>query len=215
MQKKKLPVGIEDFKEIRTEGFYYIDKTGLIRDLLNNWGKVNLFTRPRRFGKSLNMSMLKNFFEIGADKTLFDGLTISKETALCEEYLGKFPVIFISLKDVDGLHFEDARKRLIKKVGTEAERFRYLLDSDRLSENEKKKYSALTALDKGQYVMDEAMLASGLEVLSSLLCRHYEQKVILLIDEYDVPLDKAFQHGYYEEMVSLIRGLFGQALKTN
>ena len=215
MQRKKLPVGIEDFEEIRTEGFYYVDKTGLIRDLLNNWGKVNLFTRPRRFGKTLNMSMLKNFFEIGADKKLFDGLAISKETALCEEYFGKFPVIFISLKDVDGLRFEDARKRLIKKVGTEAERFRYLLDSDRLSVNEKEKYSALTALDKGQYVMDEAVLASSLEVLSSLLCRHYERKVILLIDEYDVPLDKAFQHGYYEEMVSLIRGLFGQALKTN
>ena len=215
MQRKKLPVGIEDFEEIRTEGFYYVDKTGLIRDLLNNWGKVNLFTRPRRFGKTLNMSMLKNFFEIGADKKLFDGLTISKETALCEEYFGKFPVIFFSLKDVDGLRFEDARKRLIKKVGTEAERFRYLLDSDRLSVNEKEKYSALTALDKGQYVMDEAVLTSSLEVLSSLLCRHYERKVILLIDEYDVPLDKAFQYGYYEEMVSLIRGLFGQALKTN
>ena len=215
MQRKKLPVGIEDFEEIRKEGFYYIDKTGLIRDLLNNWGKANLFTRPRRFGKTLNMSMLKNFFEIGADKTLFDGLTISKETALCEEYIGKFPVIFISLKDVDGLRFEDARKRLTKKVGTEAERFRYLLDSNRLSVNEKEKYSALIALGKGQYVMDEAMLTSSLEVLSSLLCRHYEQKVILLIDEYDVPLDKAFQHGYYEEMVSLIRGLFGQALKTN
>ena len=215
MQRKKLPVGIEDFEEIRKEGFYYIDKTGFICDLLNNWGKVNLFTRPRRFGKTLNMSMLKNFFEIGADKTLFDGLTISKETALCEEYLGKFPVIFISLKDVDGLRFEDARKRLIKKVGTEAERFWYLLDSDRLSVNEKEKYSALIALDKGQYVMDEGLLTSSLEVLSSLLCRHYERKVILLIDEYDVPLDKAFQHGYYEEMVSLIRGLFGQALKTN
>lgn len=215
MQRKKLPVGIEDFEEIRTEGFYYIDKTGLIRDLLNNWGKVNLFTRPRRFGKTLNMSMLKNFFEIGADKTLFDGLTISKEMALCEEYLGKFPVIFISLKDVDGLRFEDARKRLIKKVGTEAERFRYLLDSNRLSVNEKEKYSALIALDKGQYVMDEAMLTSSLEVLSSLLCQHYERKVILLIDEYDVPLDKAFHYGYYEEMVSLILGLFGQALKTN
>ena len=215
MRRKKLPVGIEDFEEIRKEGFYYIDKTGLIRDLLNSWGKVNLFTRPRRFGKTLNMSMLKNFFGIGADKDLFDGLAISKETALCEEYLGKFPVIFISLKDVDGLRFEDAKKRLIKKVGIEADRFRYLLDSDRLSVNEKEKYSALVALDKGQYVMDEEMLTSSLEVLSSLLWRHYERKVILLIDEYDVPLDKAFQHGYYNEMVSLIRGLFGQALKTN
>lgn len=215
MQGKKLPVGIDDFEKLRREDFYYIDKTGLIRDLLNNWGEVNLFTRPRRFGKTLNMSMLKCFFEIGADKSLFDGLAISQETALCEEYMGKFPVIFLSLKDVDGLCFEDARKRLIKKVGTEAERFRFLLNSDRLSENEKEKYSALVALDKGQYVMDEAMLTSSLEVLSSLLCRHYGQKVILLIDEYDVPLDKAFQHGYYKEMVSLIRGLFGQALKTN
>ena len=215
MQGKKLPVGIDDFEKLRREDFYYIDKTGLIRDLLNNWGEVNLFTRPRRFGKTLNMSMLKCFFEIGADKSLFDGLAISQETALCEEYMGKFPVIFLSLKDVDGLCFEDARKRLIKKVGTEAERFRFLLNSDRLSENEKEKYSALVALDKGQYVMDEAMLTSSLEVLSSLLCRHYGQKVILLIDEYDVPLDKAFQHGYYKEMVSLIWGLFGQALKTN
>lgn len=215
MQKKKLPVGIDDFGKLRREDFYYIDKTGLIRDLLNNWGEVNLFTRPRRFGKTLNMSMLKCFFEIGTDKTLFDGLAISQETALCEEYMGKYPVIFISLKDVDGLRFEDARKRLIKKVGTEAERFRFLLNSDRLSVNEKEKYSALVALDKGQYVMDEEMLTSSLEVLSSLLCRHYGKKAILLIDEYDVPLDKAFQHGYYNEMVLLIRGLFGQVLKTN
>ena len=215
MQKKKLPVGIDDFGKLRREDFYYVDKTGLIRDLLNNWGEVNLFTRPRRFGKTLNMSMLKCFFEIGTDKTLFEGLAISQETALCEEYMGKYPVIFISLKDVDGLRFEDARKRLIKKVGTEAERFRFLLNSDRLSVNEKEKYSALVALDKGQYVMDEEMLTSSLEVLSSLLCRHYGQKAILLIDEYDVPLDKAFQHNYYNEMVSLIRGLFGQALKSN
>lgn len=215
MQKKKLPVGIDDFGKLRREDFYYIDKTGLIRDLLNNWGEVNLFTRPRRFGKTLNMSMLKCFFEIGTDKTLFDGLAISQEAALCEEYMGKYPVIFISLKDVDGLRFEYARKRLIKKVGTEAERFRFLLNSDRLSVNEKEKYSALVALDKGQYVMDEEMLTSSLEVLSSLLCRHYGKKAILLIDEYDVPLDKAFQHGYYNEMVLLIRGLFGQVLKTN
>ena len=215
MQKKKLPVGIDDFGKLRREDFYYIDKTGFIRDLLNNWGEVNLFTRPRRFGKTLNMSMLKCFFEIGTDKTLFDGLAISQETALCEEYMGKYPIIFISLKDVDGLRFEDARKRLIKKVGTEAERFRFLLNSDRLSVNEKEKYSALVTLDKGQYVMDEAVLTSSLEVLSSLLCRHYGQKAILLIDEYDVPLDKAFQHSYYNEMISLIRGLFGQVLKTN
>lgn len=215
MKKKKLPVGIDDFGKLRRENFYYIDKTDLISNLLNNWGEVNLFTRPRRFGKTLNMSMLKCFFEIGTDKTLFDGLAISRETTLCEMHMGKYPVIFISLKDVDGLQFEDAKKRLIKKVGTEAERFRFLLNSNRLSANEKEKYSALIALDKGQYIMDEAMLTSSLEVLSSLLCQHYGQKVILLIDEYDVPLDKAFQHNYYNEMVSLIRGLFGQVLKTN
>lgn len=215
MLKKKLPVGIDDFEKLRREDFYYIDKTGLICDLLNNWGEVNLFTRPRRFGKTLNMSMLKCFFEIGTDKALFEDLAISKETALCEAYMGKYPVIFISLKDVDGPCFEDARKRLIKKIGTEAERFHFLLNSDRLSVNEKEKYSALVALEKGQYAMDDAMLTSSLEVLSSLLCRYYEQKIILLIDEYDVPLDKAFQHGYYNEMVSLIRGLFGQVLKTN
>lgn len=215
MRGKKLPVGIDDFEKLCREEFYYVDKTGLIRDLLNNWGEVNLFTRPRRFGKTLNMSMLKCFFGVGADKTLFDGLAISRETALCDKYMGKFPVIFISLKDVEGLRFEDARKRLIEKMGTEAERFRFLLDSDRLSVNEKEKYSALIELDKGQYVMDEAMLTSSLRVLSLLLCRHYERKVLLLIDEYDVPLDKAFQHGYYNEMVSLIRSLFGQVLKTN
>ena len=208
-------IGHQNFEEIRKNGWFYIDKTNFIREWWNRGDSVTLITRPRRFGKTLNMSMLKCFFEIGTDKTLFDGLAISQETALCEEYMGKYPVIFISLKDVDGLRFEDARKRLIKKVGTEAERFRFLLNSDRLSVNEKEKYSALVALDKGQYVMDEEMLTSSLEVLSSLLCRHYGKKAILLIDEYDVPLDKAFQHGYYNEMVLLIRGLFGQVLKTN
>lgn len=215
MQKQKLPVGIDDFGKLRNENFYYVDKTGLIRDLLNNWGEVNLFTRPRRFGKTLNMSMLKCFFEIDTDKTLFDGLAISQETALCEEYMGKYPVVFVSLKDVDGLRFEDAEKRLMKIVGTEAERFQFLLDSDRLSTNDKEKYRALVALDKGQYSMNEATLTDSLKLLSYLLYQHYGQKVIILVDEYDVPLDKAFQHDYYDEMVALIRGLFGQALKTN
>ncbi len=215
MQGKKLPVGIEDFEEIRKEDFYYIDKTGLIRDLLGNWGKVNLFTRPRRFGKTLNMSMLKSFFETGADKSLFDGLAISQETALCEEYMGKFPVIFLSLKGVDGLSFEEAQKCMTEVVGRESERFHFLRDSERLSTNEKEKYSALVALENGQYTMNETMLKYSLQVLSYLLYQHYGKKVILLIDEYDVPLDKAFQHNYYKEMVSLIRGLFGEALKTN
>ena len=210
MQKKKLPVGIEDFEEIRTEGFYYIDKTGLIRDLLNNWGKVNLFTRPRRFGKTLNMSMLKNFFEIGADKTLFDGLTISKETALCERYMGKYPVIFISLKGVDGLNFEEACGALRRIIRAEASRFRMLLSSEKIADEDKQLF--LRILQEKDTFDD---VRDSLRMLSSLLKQCFSEKVILLIDEYDVPLDKAFQHGYYEEMVSLIRGLFGQALKTN
>ena len=215
MESRKLPVGIENFEEIRTEGFYYVDKTGLIRDLLNNWGKVNLFTRPRRFGKTLNMSMLKSFFEIGADRTLFDGLAISRETALCEAYMGRFPVVFVSLKGVDGLTFEEAESRFIEIIGSEAERFSFLLESDKLSDNEKEKYRALLKLKNGQYDMGTIVLTSSLQTLSLLLNKHYDQKTILLIDEYDVPLDKAFQHGYYKEMVALIRSLFGQALKTN
>ncbi len=211
----KLPVGIENFKEIRTEGFYYVDKTKLIKQLLEQWGKVNLFTRPRRFGKTLNMSMLQCFFEIGTDPALFDGLFISQSKDLCETYLGKFPVIFLSLKNVDGLTFEEARYHLSELIGMEAERFQFLLDSDRLSDNDKKKYHALIDLSEGHYSMDKGILTSSLQILSQLLSKHYNQKTIILIDEYDVPLDKSFQHGYYTEMVSLIRGLLGQALKTN
>ena len=210
MNNMKLPVGIESFAEMRQEGFYYIDKTGLIRDLLNNWGKVNLFTRPRRFGKTLNMSMLKSFFEIGADRTLFDGLAISKETALCEEYMGKFPVIFISLKGVDGLTFEDAYGMLRLIIRAESSRMRALLESERISEDDKK---PLERILQEQDTQDDIL--NSLKTLSALLYRHYGQKTVLLIDEYDVPLDKAFHHGYYREMVALIRGLFGQALKTN
>ena len=210
MQKEKLPVGIEDFEEIRKEGFYYIDKTGLIRDLLNNWGKVNLFTRPRRFGKTLNMSMLKYFFEIGADKSLFDGLAISQETALCEEYFGKFPVIFISLKGVDGLSFANARDMLWEIICKELRRMQCLLQDDRLLQLDKESFVSLLTAEA-----DDAVIQKSLSLLTELLYKYHGQKAILLIDEYDVPLDKAFQHGYYEEMVLLIRGLFGQALKTN
>lgn len=212
---KKLPVGLENFREIQKSGFYYVDKTKLIEQLLENWSKVNLFTRPRRFGKTLNMSMLKSFFEIGADRTLFDGLYISRNQKLCEEYMGKYPVIFLSLKGIDGLSFEAAKYRLTELIGVEAERFAFLADSEKLMENERSKYRAIIHLVNGKYSMDEDMLVSSLQTLSQLLCRHYGQKAIILIDEYDVPLDKAFQHGYYKEMVSLIRGLFGQALKTN
>lgn len=211
----KLPVGIENFEEIRNDGFYYADKTGLIEQLLNQWGKVNLFTRPRRFGKTLNMSMLRYFFEIGTDPALFDGLYISQNKKLCEEYMGRFPVVFLSLKNVDGLTYERAVYRLTELVGMEAERFSFLSESARLAENEKDRYRALTALQDGRFTMSEDVLISSLQVLSQLLYRHFGKKVIVLIDEYDVPLDKAFQHGYYRQMAALIRGLFGQVLKTN
>lgn len=211
----KLPVGIENFEEIRKAGFYYVDKTQLIEQLLRQWGKVNLFTRPRRFGKTLNMSMLKYFFEIGTDPTLFDGLYISKNTAVCDEYMGKYPVIFITLKNVDGFTFDEAKYRFIEVIVREAKRFTCLSDSDRLSEDEKNAYRAIISMRDGEYVMNEKTFASSLKTLSELLWMHYKQKTVILIDEYDVPLDKAFQHGYYREMVSLIRALFGDALKTN
>ncbi|MDO4175566.1 MAG: AAA family ATPase, partial [Eubacteriales bacterium] len=200
MHRQKLPVGIDDFEKLRKENFYYIDKTGLIRDLLNNWGEVNLFTRPRRFGKTLNMSMLKCFFEIGTDKTLFDGLAISRETTLCEEYMGKFPMIFISLKGVDGLNFEEAYGALRRIIRAEVLRLKFLTKSDKITDDDKRPFERLL---KEEETKDDVL--ESLKMLSSLLYQHYGQKVILLIDEYDVPLDKAFQHGYYEEMVSLIR----------
>ena len=211
----KLPVGIENFEEIRKLGFYYIDKTRLIEQLLQSWGKVTLFTRPRRFGKTLNMSMLKSFFEIGMDKSLFDGLYISGNKELCDEYMGKYPVIFLSLKSVEGRSFDDAIYMITELIGKEAERFKFLEYSEALSENDKNRYRAIISLCDGKYTMDEKLLISSIQRLSQLLFIHYGQKAVLLIDEYDVPLDKAFQNGYYMEMVSLIRGLFGQALKTN
>ena len=204
----KLPVGIENFEDIRKLGFYYIDKTKLIEQLLDNWGKVNLFTRPRRFGKTLNMSMLRAFFEIGTDPTLFDGLYISENKELCREYMGKYPVIFISLKGVDGMTFEEAVVRATTIVKTEARRHYYLKDSGKLVKEEIAQFEQLLS-GKAEDITD------SLRLLSELLYRHYEQKVIILIDEYDVPLDKAFQNGYYHEMVKLMRGILGQALKTN
>lgn len=215
MKNLKLPVGIEDFQEIRRNGFYYIDKTGLIEQLLDSWGKVTLFTRPRRFGKSLNMSMLRYFFEIGTDMTLFNGLHIMQRKDLCDEYMGRFPVVFLTLKGVDGLTFEKATNKLIKIVALEAERFIFLKNSDKLTDNEKQRYCALVKMQDGKYAMDEDTLESALQTLSELLYRHYGQKVVILVDEYDVPLDKAYQNGYYKEMVSMIRSLFGEALKTN
>ena len=218
MGRKKLPVGIENFEEFSAENFYYVDKTMFIAELLQNWGKVNLFTRPRRFGKSLNMSMLKCFFEIGGDQTLFDGLKITEEKSLCEEYMGQFPVISISLKSIDGPDFEAASAALRTVIGDEAGRFRFLRESSSLDEEEKNAYLRLINVEMksdATYAMSYAALIDSLKTLSRLLAKHYHRKVILLIDEYDVPLDKAFQAGYYDEMVSLIRNMFGNALKTN
>ena len=216
MGKKKLPIGIESFEEIRKEGFYYVDKTGVIGQLLEKWGKVNLFTRPRRFGKSLNMSMLKAFFEIGGDSALFEGLKISEKKELCEKYMGQFPVISISLKSVEGLSFEAAKKALKDILGVEAGRFYFLTKSSKLTAEEIESYKALLRVgETGDFLMSDTAMEKALLRLSSLLCKHYGKQVILLIDEYDVPLDKAFQYGYYDEMVSLIRNMFGNALKTN
>lgn len=211
----KLPVGIDDFRKLRESHFYYVDKTRLIEQLLLNWSEVTLFTRPRRFGKTLNMSMLKSFFDIGTDKALFDGLYISGNKDLCDEYMGKYPVIFLSLKGVEGLTYEEAFEAFVRIMGKEVNRVSFLADSDKLTQIEREQYKGLTIMKNGRLAFDKEKLISSLQLLSQLLYKHYGKKVVILIDEYDVPLDKAFQNGYYNEMVSLIRGLFGQALKTN
>lgn len=211
----KLPVGIDDFRKLRESHFYYVDKTRLIEQLLLNWSEVTLFTRPRRFGKTLNMSMLKSFFDIGTDETLFDGLYISSNKELCDEYMGKYPVIFLSLKGVEGLTYEEAFEAFVRIMGKEVNRVSFLADSDKLTQIEREQYKGLTIMKNGRLAFDKEKLISSLQLLSQLLYKHYGKKAVILIDEYDVPLDKAFQNGYYNEMVSLIRGLFGQALKTN
>nr|DAI07445.1 MAG TPA: putative AAA-ATPase [Caudoviricetes sp.] len=211
----KLPVGIDDFRKLRESEFYYVDKTRLIEQLLLNWSEVTLFTRPRRFGKTLNMSMLKSFFDIGTDETLFDGLYISGNKELCDEYMGKYPVIFLSLKGVEGLTYEEAFEAFVRIMGKEVNRVSFLADSDKLTQIEREQYKGLTIMKNGRLAFDKEKLISSLQLLSQLLYKHYGKKTVILIDEYDVPLDKAFQNGYYNEMVSLIRGLFGQALKTN
>ncbi len=208
MNNMKLPVGIDQFDKLIKSGFYYVDKTRLIEQLLQNWGEVNLFTRPRRFGKTLNMSMLKSFFEIGTDKTLFDQLYIAANKELCEEYMGQYPVIFLSLKGVDGLNFEEAKSMLKITIRTEAQRHYELKKSEKVSEENRKLFNDVLS-------GEDERIEDSLRMLSQILFEHYGKKSIILIDEYDVPLDKAFQHGYYKEMVSLLQGLFGQALKTN
>lgn len=211
----KLPVGIDNFEKIRRNGFYYVDKTSLIEQLFSNWGKVNLFTRPRRFGKTLNMSMLKYFFEIGTDRSLFDGLHISSNEKICSEHMGKYPVIFLSLKNAEGLNFDTAKYQMVELIAREAERFPFLAKDTNLSDRDREKYRVLTAFADGHYQMSDDVLYGSLQTLSELLYKHFNQKTVILIDEYDVPLDKAFQHGYYREMVALIRAMFGRALKTN
>ncbi len=218
MMLKKITVGIENFKEYFSEDFYYVDKSLFIRELLLNFSEVNQITRPRRFGKTLNMSMLKCFFEIGSDTSLFDGLKISEEKDLCEKYMGKFPVISISLKSVDALGFTSAVEVLKNIIGKEASRFLFLSESEKLSDIEKNAYQRLIhggTTSGSDFDMSDSTLLTSIQTLSQLLVKHYKQKVIILIDEYDVPLDKAFQHGYYDEMVTLIRNLLGNALKTN
>ena len=214
--KKKLPIGIDIFEKMDREEFYYVDKTGMIEDLIQNRSEVNLFTRPRRFGKSLNMSMMKAFFEIGASPALFKGLKISERKELCEKYMGQFPVISISLKSVEGLDFEAAKKALKDILGEEAGRFYFLTQSSKLTNEEIEYYKALLRVgETGDFLMSDTAMEKALLRLSLLLHKHYDKQVILLIDEYDVPLDKAFQYGYYDEMVSLLRNMFGNALKTN
>ena len=216
IEKKKLPIGIDIFEKLDREEFYYVDKTKMIEDLLRNRGEVNLFTRPRRFGKSLNMNMLKSFFEIGNHQSLFDGLIISENREICEKYMGKFPVISISLKNVEGLNFESARRSLKDTLGMEARRFYFLSESRNLTEEERESYKALISVNEtGDFRMSDAAMEKSLLTLAVLLEKHYGKKVILLIDEYDVPLDKAFQYRYYDEMVSLVRNMFGNVLKTN
>jgi len=213
---KRLPIGIEFFDEMIKNQYYYVDKTGMISELLRSGGKVTLFTRPRRFGKSLNMSMLKNFFSLQGDKRIFNELQISRDKQVCEEYMGKFPVISISLKSVDGFAYRDAYEMLCATIGNEAMKFQYLMDSTKLTDREKEQYGLLIkGGDRIPFEMDEVTLTGSLKTLSLLLEKHHGKQTVLLIDEYDVPLSKASEHGYYKEMAMLIRKLFEQVLKTN
>lgn len=208
---KKLPIGIEFFREFKSDNFYYVDKTGFIADLLRTRGSVNLFTRPRRFGKSLNMDMLKSFFEVGTDPSLFEGLEISKNPELCRQYMGKYPTISLSLKDVAGDDFQTAYDMLGACISEEAERFSFLLDSDRLTQSQKIKFQKLL----NENFEKSSVLCGSIRLMTEVLSRHYGIPALILIDEYDVPLDKAYQAGYYRQMINLIRSLFSQALKTN
>ena len=210
MTLKKLPIGIESFEKICTDDFYYVDKTKMIEKLLDNWGEANLFTRPRRFGKSLNMSMLKSFFEIGTDEHLFEGLYIAQQKEICEKYMGKYPVVSISLKGVNAENYEDAKALLRKVINEEARRLQFLMDSERLTATDKELYRQMLSIQ-----MEEETIVYSIREMTELLCKHYQKRVIVLIDEYDVPLAKANERNYYDQMVLLLRNLFENTLKTN
>lgn len=210
MTKKKLPIGIENFEKMQLDKFYYVDKTYLIKELLDHWAEVTLFTRPRRFGKSLNMSMLRNFFDINGNQEIFNNLQVSQEKELCEEYMGKYPVVSISLKGINEQTYKKAIKMASQVIKGEVRKFQFLLDSKCLTEYDKQTYTELLETEA-----DEDLLCSSLKILSELLEKHYGRKAILLIDEYDVPLAKAFERGYYDQMVIFIRNMFEYALKTN
>lgn len=215
LNMNKIPIGYDDFEEVRSKDFYYIDKTKLIEKVIEYRASVTLFTHPSGFGKTFNMSMMKCFFEIGTNKTLFDGLYISDNHQLCEEHLGKYPVVFLKLKEVSGLTFDESKRQLKKLISEESNRFCFLLDSDNLNAFDKERFKALISYENGECFMDDFVLASSLEILSDLLCKHYNKRVIILIDAYDVPLETAFQNGYHREMVNLIGHLFGTALNAN
>ena len=214
--KKKLPIGIEHFEKLHREDFYYVDKTFLLKDFLENWSEVNLFSRPRKFGKSLTLSMMQSFFEYGRDTSCFEGLSICKETKLCEQYMGKFPVIFLSLKDMVGRDFSETKNQLRTIIGTEALRFDFLKESKKLSSDDFWQYEQMIHPNQTTiYGMSDDLMTNSLFLLSRLLYQHYETPVILLIDEYDVPLDQAYRNGYYDEMEHLLSKMFGAVLKGN
>ena len=209
--KQKLPVGIDCFEKLRHENCYYVDKTGFIIDLLNNYSEATLITRPRRFGKSLNMRMLEAFFSPESDKSIFDGLKITGEHGLCSEYMGKYPVISLSLKRINAASFSLAYKLASSVIRQAAAKVYDLVKDDiNLKSFDNEILSQLL-----QSNIEESALYESLYSLSSILEKHYGKKVIILIDEYDVPLAKAYEHGYYDQMVFLIRNLFENTLKSN
>ena len=214
MKKLQIPVGISDFTKIREQGYYYVDKTGLISELLEDIAEVTLITRPRRFGKTMGMSMLANFFDIRKDsQAMFEGLEISKNEALCSEWMNQWPVLFVSFKDIDGLTFASAKGMLLERLANLFKAHRYLTLSERIDPDDAKIFKKLSDLVNGHPT--DAMLKTAISLLMQMMRDHYGKPVILLIDEYDVPIAKASANGYYAEMLEIIRGMLSTALKDN